>query len=143
MKKTITRSEFEAMGKEWTALDAEYDGEFQAFLDNPKATTLENLGSITKEKFQEMAKGWTTLDTEYDNFFQTFLNNPLAHTPEKLAQFKDMQEKIYPMEDEIYKVAEIFFSPQEIQKLKAKQKRLFDIELELYKVAEGTMIIQD
>ena len=100
--KTITKSEFKKVGEEWTALDAEYDGEFQAFLDNPS-----------------------------------------AHLPEKLAQFRDMQGRIYPLEDEIYKVAERFFSAEEIQKLKAKQKRLFDMGLELYQVAEGTMIIQD
>jgi len=141
--KTITRSEFKKLGEEWTALDTEYDGEFQSFLDNPEATTLENLGSMSKERFQELAKGWTALDTQYDDFFQDFLNNPSAHTPEKLAQFRDMQGRIYPLEDEIYKVAEKFFSPEEIQKLKAKQKRLFDIELELYQVAEGKMIIQD
>lgn len=143
MKKPITRSEFKALGEEWTALDAEYDGEFQAFLDNPEAATLENLGSTSKERFQEMAEGWIILDTEYDNFFQAFLNNPSAHTPKKLAEFRDMQGRIYPLEDEIYKVAERFFSSQEIQKLKAKQKRLFNIELELYRVAEGKMIIQD
>src|SRR3989338_6645360 len=97
--KTITRSEFKAMGKEWTALDAEYDAEFQTFFDNPKSTTF--------------------------------------------AKFKDMQGRIYPLEDEIYKVAERFFSAQEIQEMKAKQKRLSDIEIELYQVAEGKMIIQD
>ncbi len=143
MKEIITRSEFEKLGKEWTALDAEYDGEFQAFLDNPKATTLENLGSINKERFEEMSREWTTLDTKYDNFFQSFLNSPVIQTPESLAKFKDMQGRIYPLEDEIYKVAERFFSVQEIQIMKAKQKRLSDIEIELYKVAEGKKLIQD
>lgn len=141
--KQITKSEFSRMSEEWIALDAEYDGEFQNFLDNPEAMTSENLGSITKEKFQEMAREWVSLDTEYDNFFQDFLNNPSTHSQKQLAQFKNMQGRIYPLEDEIYEVAERFFSSEEIQNLKAKQKRLFDIELELYKVAEGTMIIQD
>ncbi len=141
--KTITKSEFKKVGEEWTALDAEYDGEFQAFLDNPAVITSENLGSISKERFEKLAKEWISLDTEYDNFFQSFLDNPSAHLPEKLAQFRDMQGRIYPLEDEIYKVAERFFSAEEIQKLKAKQKRLFDMGLELYQVAEGTMIIQD
>ena|SRR3989344_932109 len=141
--KTVTRSEFRVMGEEWTVLDAEYDIEFQAFLDNPKATTLENLGSISKERFEELAKEWISLDTEYDNFFQSFLNSPAIHTPESLAKFKDMQGRIYPLEDEIYKVAERFFGAQEIQEMKAKQKRLSDIEIELYQVAEGKMTIQD
>ncbi|MDA1061177.1 MAG: hypothetical protein O3B47_05305 [bacterium] len=141
--KQINKSEFSKLSEEWTSIDAEYDGEFQDFLDNPEAMTSENLGLITKEQFQEIAIEWANIDTEYDNFFQAFLNNPLAHTPKQLAQFKNMQGRIYPLEDEIYKVAERFFSAQEIQKLKAKQKRLFDIELELYQVAEGTMIIQD
>lgn len=143
IKKIITRSEFKTLSEEWTALDAEYDAVFQTFLDNPRATTLGNLGSISKERFQEMAREWTTLDTEYDNFFQGFLNNPSPHLPERIVQFRDMQGRIYPLEDEIYEVAERFFSAQEIQKLKAMQKRLFDIELELYKVAEGKMMIQD
>jgi|SRR3989344_1880520 len=141
--KTINRSDFKAIGEEWTALDAEYDAEFQAFLDNPEATSLENLGSMSKERFEEMAREWASLDSEYDNFFQAFLNSPSAHLPEKLVQFRDMQGRIYPLEDEIYKVAERFFSAQEIQEMKAKQKRLSDIEIELYQVAEGKMIIQD
>jgi len=141
--KQITKSEFTRLSKEWTELDTEYDGEFQDFLDNPKAITSENLGSMTKEKFQELAREWVKLDTEYDNFFQDFLDNPSIHTQEQLAQFENMQQRIYPLEDEIYKVAERFFNAQEIQKLKAKQKRLFDLELELYKIAKGTMIIQD
>lgn len=140
---TISRSEFKTLGQEWTVLDAEYDAEFQAFLDNPKALATKYLGSISKESFQEMASQWVTLDNEYDNFFQNFLNSPSAHDSEKLAKFRDMQGRIYPLEDEIYKVAERFFSPQEIQKWKAKQKQLFDIELELYKVGENKMIIQD
>lgn len=141
--KQITKSEFARLSEEWTALDTEYDGEFQAFLDNPKAMTSENLSSMTKEKFQEMAREWTNLDTEYDNFFQAFLDNPSEHTQKQLAQFEDMQKRIYPLEDEIYKVAERFFSQQDIQKLKAKQKRLIDLELELYKIAQGTMTIQN
>ncbi len=139
----IATAKFKTLGEKWAALDAEYDTEFQAFLDNPKAVNTENLGSISKERFQEMASQWVTLDNEYDNFFQEFLNSPSAHDSKKLAQFRDMQGRIYPLEDEIYKVAERFFSPQEIKKWKAKQKRLFEIELELYKVAENKMIIQD
>jgi E3 ubiquitin-protein ligase DOA10 len=141
--KKITKSEFTKLSKEWTALDTEYDGEFQDFLDNPKAMTSEILGSMTKERFKELAREWTNLDTEYDNFFQAFLDYPSAHTQKQLAQFENMQRRIYPLEDEIYKVAERFFSVQEIQKLKAKQKRLFDLELELYEIAKGTMIIKD
>ena len=46
MKKTITRSEFEAMGKEWTALDTEYDNLFQEFLNNPHTKTEEELAKF-------------------------------------------------------------------------------------------------
>ncbi|MBT4828890.1 MAG: hypothetical protein HON82_09990 [Candidatus Marinimicrobia bacterium] len=141
--KQITKSEFNKLSKEWTALDTEYDGEFQGFLDNPEAMTSENLGSISKERFEELAKKWVSLDNEYDIFFQSFLDNPAAHLPEKLSQFKDMQGRIYPLEDEIYKVAEKFFNAEEIKKLKAKQNRLIDLEVELYEIAEGTKIIQE
>jgi hypothetical protein len=48
-KITITKAEFEAMGKEWTALDTEYDNLFQAFLDNPHVKTQEEL-----QKFKTM-----------------------------------------------------------------------------------------
>lgn len=139
----ISTSEFKTLGEEWIALDAEYDAEFQTFLENPNASTAENLGSISKERFQELGREWVALDNEYDNFFQEFLDSPSVHAPEKIAQFRDMQGRIYPLEDEIYKVAERCFSSQEIQQWKTKQKRLYDIELELYKVAEGTMVVED
>lgn len=132
-----------ALREEWSALDSKYDAEFQAFLDNPEATNAEYLGSMNKEQFHDMARELTILDTEYDNFFQDFLDSPSTHTSEKLAQFKDMQGRIYPLEEEMYTVAERFFSPEKIQQLKAQQERLFEIEVLLYKVAEGTMKIQD
>lgn len=140
--KYINESDFIRMSKEWTLLDNEYDGEFQDFLDNPRVMTSEILGLMSKEKFQDLAKEWTSLDIEYDNFFQAFLDNPSSHNHNQLEQFKNMQGRIYPLEDEIYNIAERFFSSQELQKLKIKQRRLFDIELELYQVAEGKMELQ-
>ncbi len=135
--------EFQKLGEEWMALDAEYDTEFQAFLDNPKSLAAENLGSLSQERFQSLAQEWIALDNEYDNFFQEFLKNPSVHSPEKIAQFRGMQGKVYPLEDAIYVVAERAYSAEEIATLKAKQKRLQILELELYRVAEGTTKIQD
>ena len=68
---------------------------------------------ITRAEFKKMGEEWTALDTEYDNLFQSFLDNPHIKTQEELLKFKAMQNRLYA------------------------------IELELYKVAEGTMIIQD
>jgi hypothetical protein len=69
--------------------------------------------TITRAEFEAMSKEWTALDTEYDNLFQAFLDNPHTKTQEELSKFKAMQNRLYA------------------------------IELELYKVAEGEMIIQD
>ncbi len=69
--------------------------------------------TITRSEFEVMGQEWTALDTEYDNLFQAFLDNPHTKTQEELLKFKAMQNRLYA------------------------------IELELYKIAEGEMIIQD
>ncbi len=68
---------------------------------------------ITRSEFKAMGEEWTALDTEYDNLFQVFLDNPHVKTEDELSKFKVMQNRLYA------------------------------IELELYKIAEGIMIIQD
>jgi hypothetical protein len=40
---TITSSEFNKMGEEWTVLDTEYDNIFQDFLNNPHTKTPEEI----------------------------------------------------------------------------------------------------
>lgn len=42
----ITKSKFESMSKEWTALDTEYDNLFQSFLDNPYIKTQEEISKF-------------------------------------------------------------------------------------------------
>ncbi|MES2930403.1 MAG: hypothetical protein V4665_01320 [Patescibacteria group bacterium] len=53
-----------------------------------------------------MSEEWTVLDTEYDNLFQAFLENPHIKTQEELLKFKTMQNRLYAIELELYKVAE-------------------------------------
>ncbi len=50
-QQAISREDFEALSKEWTALDTEYDNLFQEFLNNPQVKGQEEL-----EKFKAMQK---------------------------------------------------------------------------------------
>lgn len=61
---------------------------------------------ITRLGFEAIGKEWTQLDTEYDNLFQAFLNNPHIKSTEELSAFKAMQNRLYAIELELYKVAE-------------------------------------
>ncbi len=61
---------------------------------------------MPREEFMRKGREWTELDTKYDNLFQDFLNNPTAKTPEEIAEFKEMQKRLYTLEEELYSVAE-------------------------------------
>lgn len=61
--------------------------------------------TITRSEFEAMSKEWTALDTEYDNLFQAFLDNPHTKTHEELSKFKAMQNRLYAIELELYKIA--------------------------------------
>lgn len=67
---------------------------------------MKSLPKITKSEFESLSKEWTGLDTEYDNLFQAFLNNPHIKSTEELLAFKAMQNRLYAIELELYKVAE-------------------------------------
>ncbi len=66
----------------------------------------ENKLIISRLEFSKMGEEWTLLDTEYDNLFQAFLDNPHIKTQEELSKFKAMQNHLYAIELELYKVAE-------------------------------------
>jgi hypothetical protein len=62
--------------------------------------------TMSKEEFTRKGREWTELDTKYDNLFQDFLNNPGIKTPEEIAEFREMQKRLYALEEELYPVAE-------------------------------------
>ena len=62
--------------------------------------------NITKIEFETKGKEWTSLDTEYDNLFQNFLDNPQIKTEEEIVKFREMQKRLYSLEEELYLVAE-------------------------------------
>ena len=61
---------------------------------------------ISNNEFKKLSAEWTALDNEYDNLFQDFLDNPHVKTQDELSKFKAMQERLYAIELELYKVAE-------------------------------------
>ncbi len=60
---------------------------------------------ITREYFESLSNEWTDLDNKYDDLFQAFLDDPKVKELEEIAKFQKMQQRLYAIEDELYKIA--------------------------------------
>lgn len=61
---------------------------------------------ITKSNFEKLGAEWTALDNKYDDLFQDFLDTPKIKTPKEISEFKQMQQRLYAIEDELYEIAQ-------------------------------------
>ena len=58
------------------------------------------------EKLKELGAAWKTLDDTYDNMIIDLVDatEPSVISPEKLAQMRKMQDELFELEVDLYKV---------------------------------------
>lgn len=60
--------------------------------------------NMNKEKLKELGKEWTALDTKYDNLFQELVDKAEMLSEERIADLKEMQDRLFDLETEIYEI---------------------------------------
>ncbi len=59
---------------------------------------------MNKEKIEQLGSEWKALDEKYDNLVQSLIDTPEPLTSEKMEMLKKMQEGLFNLEVELFKV---------------------------------------
>ena len=64
---------------------------------------------MNKEKLKELGDAWKVLDEKYDNTILDMINDqePTPLTPDTMERLKKMQEELFNLEAELFKVLEV------------------------------------
>jgi hypothetical protein len=59
---------------------------------------------MNMEKIKELGLAWKTLDEKYDNAFAELIDAAQPISPEKLEEMKKIQDELFDLEVELYKL---------------------------------------
>ena len=61
---------------------------------------------MNKQRFNQIKIEWEKLNQEYDDLIRYCFDNPenISFTPNKLKAYKEMQQKLYDLEQEIFRI---------------------------------------